>query len=68
MWIRAIVKVSSILKGIFKMKALTAMVTAIGVLAFSGSAFAQCSGKSHSPMPDQTAETPIVILPDSVGS
>jgi hypothetical protein len=56
------------LKGIFKMKALTAMVTAIGVLAFSGSAFAQCSGKSHSPMPDQTAETPIVILPDSVGS
>ena len=56
------------MKGIFIMKALTAMVTAIGVLAFSGSAFAACSGKSHTPMSDQTAETPIVILPESVGS
>ncbi len=52
------------LKGIFKMKALTAMVTAIGVLAFSGSAFAQCSGKSHSPMPDQTAGLPLPLPPD----
>jgi ABC-type xylose transport system permease subunit len=50
------------------MKAVTAIVTTIGVLAFSGAAFAQCSGKSHTPMPDQTAETPIVILPDSIGS
>ncbi len=50
------------------MKALTALITAIGVLAFSGSAFAQCSGKSHTPMPDQTAETPIVIVPELVGS
>ena len=56
------------MKRIFIMKALTAMVTAIAVLAFSGSAFAACSGKSHTPMSDQTAETPIVILPDSVGS
>jgi hypothetical protein len=55
-------------KGQINMKALTAIVTAMGVLAFSGSAFAQCSSKSHTPMPDQTADTPIPIIPESVGS
>ncbi len=44
------------------MKLLTALVAAAGIFGFAGAAAAQCAG-SHKPATDQTAETPILILP-----
>ncbi len=49
------------------MKVLSAAFTALIVLGFAGAAAAQCAGYSKRSV-DQTAQTPIVIPPGSVGS
>lgn len=49
------------------MKTLTAVVTALTVVGFAATASAQCMS-TKKPVVDQTAETPILILPESVGS
>lgn len=43
------------------MKILATAATVLGLMAFSGAAFAMCSGMDAKP--DQTAETPIVVQP-----
>lgn len=47
------------------MKTLTALVTALTVLGFAGAVSAQCSGMTQKPTvpPEDTAQTPVVILP-----
>lgn len=49
------------------MKSLTALVAALGVLGFAGAAAANCPS-GHMPTGEQTAETPIPILPETAGS
>ena len=49
------------------MKLLTTLAAALGLLGFAGAAQADCMG-AHKPVTDQTAETPTVILPETVGS
>ncbi len=49
------------------MKTLTAVVTALTVVAFGSTAYAQCMGTQKMPV-DQTAEKPVVIPPSTVGS
>lgn len=49
------------------MRLLTAAAAAIGLFAFAGAASAMCGGYAK-PAADQTAETPILILPKTTGS
>lgn len=49
------------------MRLLTASVTALSLFAFAGAASAMCGGYSK-PAADQTAETPILIVPKTTGS
>lgn len=49
------------------MRLLTIAVTALGVLGFAGTASAMCGGYAK-PAADQTAETPILIVPGTTGS
>lgn len=49
------------------MKTLSALATVLAVLGFTGAAFAQCASRTPQ-APDQTAETPVVIPQQTIGS
>ena len=50
------------------MRILTAFVTALTLIGFAGAASANCNGMHSPQQPDQTAEKPILIPPENVGS
>jgi len=49
------------------MRLLTVALTALGIVGFAGAASAMCGGYAK-PAADQTAETPILIVPETTGS
>ncbi len=49
------------------MKMMTALVTALTVVGLTSTAYAQCMSTKKLPV-DQTAEQPVPIVPETVGS